>query len=148
MEHCTVGSLWSLLRAGCFHIPQRTSLNASSCTSGSNTQQRQHQLTHSRSDDLQRRSSRAGSDASHGWDAWACLETLKEVASALLYLHQHGIVHGDIKVRGWVGESVGAAECVPAPARHRARDVKVRAPAHPPNRSLVKGCRGGTHVAI
>ena len=36
-------------------------------------------------------------DALLGWDAWACLETLKEVASALAYLHERNIVHGDLK---------------------------------------------------
>jgi Ser/Thr protein kinase RdoA (MazF antagonist) len=31
------------------------------------------------------------------WDAWASLETLKEVVSALIFLHEHNILHGDLK---------------------------------------------------
>lgn len=33
------------------------------------------------------------------WDAWASLETLKEIVSALIFLHEHNILHGDLKVR-------------------------------------------------
>lgn len=40
------------------------------------------------------------------WDAWACLQTLKEVTKALMFLHENRILHGDLKVgaasrRGW-----------------------------------------------
>jgi serine/threonine protein kinase len=31
------------------------------------------------------------------WDAWASIETLKEVVSALIFLHEHNILHGDLK---------------------------------------------------
>uniref|UniRef100_A0A7R9YSM5 Protein kinase domain-containing protein n=1 Tax=Chlamydomonas euryale TaxID=1486919 RepID=A0A7R9YSM5_9CHLO len=31
------------------------------------------------------------------WDAWASLELLKEVARALQFLHDNGVVHGDLK---------------------------------------------------
>ncbi len=31
------------------------------------------------------------------WDAWASLEVLKEVVSALIFLHEHKILHGDLK---------------------------------------------------
>ncbi len=34
------------------------------------------------------------------WDAWACLETLKEVTKALIFLHENRILHGDLKVPG------------------------------------------------
>lgn len=33
------------------------------------------------------------------WDAWACLQTLKEVTKALIFLHENRILHGDLKVR-------------------------------------------------
>lgn len=35
------------------------------------------------------------------WDAWACLETLKEVTKALIFLHENRILHGDLKVAGF-----------------------------------------------
>ncbi|GFH13635.1 protein kinase domain-containing protein [Haematococcus lacustris] len=50
------------------------------------------------------------------WDCWACLETLKEVVSALIFLHEHKILHGDLKAanvllasdesdrRGWIAK--------------------------------------------
>lgn len=31
------------------------------------------------------------------WDAWGSLELLKETARALQFLHDNGIVHGDLK---------------------------------------------------
>ncbi|PNW71316.1 hypothetical protein CHLRE_16g649100v5 [Chlamydomonas reinhardtii] len=31
------------------------------------------------------------------WDAWACLQTLKEVTKALMFLHENRILHGDLK---------------------------------------------------
>ncbi|GLC36300.1 hypothetical protein PLESTF_001731000 [Pleodorina starrii] len=31
------------------------------------------------------------------WDAWACLQTLKEVTKALIFLHENRILHGDLK---------------------------------------------------
>ena len=31
------------------------------------------------------------------WDSWAALEVLKEVARAMLYLHDNKIIHGDLK---------------------------------------------------
>lgn len=31
------------------------------------------------------------------WDAWSCLETLKEVVDALIFLHENKILHGDLK---------------------------------------------------
>ncbi|GAX81958.1 hypothetical protein CEUSTIGMA_g9386.t1 [Chlamydomonas eustigma] len=31
------------------------------------------------------------------WDAWACLEILKEVARAMQFLHENSIVHADLK---------------------------------------------------
>jgi serine/threonine protein kinase len=34
------------------------------------------------------------------WDAWASLETLKETAAAMVFLHDHHIIHGDLKVGG------------------------------------------------
>ena len=56
-----------------------------------------------------------------GWDAWAALETLQEVAAAVLYLHQHGVVHADIKVvrlleMGSVcaGPNIGFIDCAVA----------------------------------
>eukprot|EP00197_Chlamydomonas_leiostraca_P014486 CAMPEP_0202860868 /NCGR_PEP_ID=MMETSP1391-20130828/2447_1 /ASSEMBLY_ACC=CAM_ASM_000867 /TAXON_ID=1034604 /ORGANISM="Chlamydomonas leiostraca, Strain SAG 11-49" /LENGTH=476 /DNA_ID=CAMNT_0049540143 /DNA_START=206 /DNA_END=1633 /DNA_ORIENTATION=- len=36
-------------------------------------------------------------NASVKWDAWGSLETLKEVVSALQFLHEHRILHGDLK---------------------------------------------------
>jgi hypothetical protein len=32
------------------------------------------------------------------WDAWASIEVLKEIVSALMFLHDHKILHGDLKV--------------------------------------------------
>ena len=38
-------------------------------------------------------------DAMHvRWDAWASLETLKEIVRALQFLHENRILHGDLKV--------------------------------------------------
>ena len=31
------------------------------------------------------------------WDAWATLQTLKEVTKALIFLHENRILHGDLK---------------------------------------------------
>eukprot|EP00798_Chlamydomonas_sp_ICE-L_P024627 gene24627-10249_t len=31
------------------------------------------------------------------WDAWAALETLKDIARGLLYLHAQGVIHADVK---------------------------------------------------
>lgn len=31
------------------------------------------------------------------WDAWASIEVLKEIVSALIFLHEHKILHGDLK---------------------------------------------------
>jgi serine/threonine protein kinase len=33
-----------------------------------------------------------------GWDAWATLQVLKEIVQALIFLHEHQIIHGDLKV--------------------------------------------------
>ncbi|KAL6749139.1 kinase-like domain-containing protein [Haematococcus lacustris] len=50
------------------------------------------------------------------WDCWASLETLKEIVSALIFLHEHKILHGDLKAanvllasddsdrRGWIAK--------------------------------------------
>ncbi|KAF5833571.1 kinase-like domain-containing protein [Dunaliella salina] len=55
-------------------------------------------------------------DRNVGWDAWASLEVLKEVVHALKFLHEHKIIHGDLKAanvllsssdqdrRGWIGK--------------------------------------------
>jgi len=32
------------------------------------------------------------------WHAWTCLEVLKETVDALVFLHDHRIIHGDLKV--------------------------------------------------
>lgn len=39
----------------------------------------------------------AGGEGGVRWDAWSSLEVLKEVASALGYLHNSGVLHGDLK---------------------------------------------------
>mmetsp|Transcript_4739 Transcript_4739/g.12984 ORF Transcript_4739/g.12984 Transcript_4739/m.12984 type:complete len:748 (+) Transcript_4739:19-2262(+) len=55
-------------------------------------------------------------DRNVGWDAWASLEVLKEIVQALMFLHEHQIIHGDLKAanvllassdqdrRGWIGK--------------------------------------------
>eukprot|EP00798_Chlamydomonas_sp_ICE-L_P004438 gene4438-14582_t len=40
------------------------------------------------------------------WDAWAALETMKEVAVSVSRLHSHGIAHGTIQA--WVTTCMGA----------------------------------------
>ena len=42
-----------------------------------------------------------------GWHAWTCLEVLKEMAEALKFLHEHRIIHGDLKVRLFKHEKKG-----------------------------------------
>ena len=34
-----------------------------------------------------------------GWDAWSALEVLKEILQAIQFLHEHHIIHGDLKVQ-------------------------------------------------
>ncbi|GAX75316.1 hypothetical protein CEUSTIGMA_g2761.t1 [Chlamydomonas eustigma] len=100
MEFCAKGSLWHELRVDTFHREMPSSLDNPT------------------KDLIRRATNRAGisshlrrsMDAGCGngpvekkssnvmlWDAWASLETLKEVARALSYIHGHGLVHGDLK---------------------------------------------------
>eukprot|EP00983_Pelagomonas_calceolata_P094060 1157843-Pelagomonas_calceolata.AAC.10 len=45
-------------------------------------------------------------DRNVGWDAWASLEVLKEIVQALMFLHEHQIIHGDLKVSRFAAHSV------------------------------------------
>ncbi|KAG1663765.1 hypothetical protein FOA52_011816 [Chlamydomonas sp. UWO 241] len=77
MEYCSDGSLWDNLMTGTFHTKADTAAV----------------------EDV-RRSSSGTVDDSNGllrWDAWASLELLKETAGALHFLHENGVVHGDLK---------------------------------------------------
>ena len=75
MELCTAGSLWSALLKRTFHREH------SMQTLGQRAPQ-QAQLQ--------------GAPPTV-WDAWSTLETLREVASAVSFMHENRIVHGDLK---------------------------------------------------
>ncbi|GAX85073.1 hypothetical protein CEUSTIGMA_g12493.t1 [Chlamydomonas eustigma] len=74
MEYCAQGSLWEALSSGDFHTDQASEQRL--CDNEPESEPSVHYIL---------------------WDAWACLEILKEVVRALSFLHDNDVIHGDIK---------------------------------------------------